>query len=67
MQAKEYYLEATPQPWSGTRQLHAAGCALMPSMEKVNPLGSFTRPIAAMAEARRHHRKANGCYHCCKT
>ena len=66
MKKTTYYLETAPQAWSGMRQLHAAGCQLMPGKEQVKSIGRFSRALKAMQEARRIHRKAFSCQHCCK-
>lgn len=36
-----YYLETEPQAWSGIRQMHAAGCSLMPGKNSSKPWGHF--------------------------
>lgn len=66
MKKMEYYLETVPQAWSGLRQLHAAGCNLMPTKDQIKPIGRFTHAITAMQEARKIHRKAFSCHHCCR-
>lgn len=66
MKKTQYYLETVPQPWSGMRQMHAAGCSLMPAKDKIKPIGSFAQAINAMQEARKTHRKAFSCPNCCK-
>ena len=65
-QEKEYYLETEPQAWSGLRQMHAAGCALIPANDQVKSIGRFAQSRQAMAAARRIYRRASSCYHCCK-
>ncbi len=65
MAKKKYYLETEPQSWSGVRQLHADGCSLMPTQTAVKPIGSFTKAISAMMQARKIHRRAGSCI-CCK-
>ena len=66
MKATEYVLETAPRSWSGLRQLHADGCALMPAKEQVKSIGRHPRAANAMQQARRIHRKTFGCHHCCK-
>ena len=66
MSKKRYYLENSPQSWSGVRQLHSVDCTLMPARNDVKLVGSFGRAVAAMQEARKIHRKAVGCYSCCR-
>lgn len=66
MNKTQYYLELAPQSWSGQRQLHAAGCMLMPAENQIKPIGRFTLAVQAMQEARKIHRKAFSCHHCCK-
>ncbi|MDZ8117664.1 hypothetical protein [Pontiella agarivorans] len=61
-----YYLETEPQSWSGVRQMHAAGCALMPEKKQLKALGAFATALNAMSEARKIYRRANGCSCCCK-
>lgn len=66
MKKTQYFLETVPQAWSGMRQLHAAGCSLMPSKDQIKPIGSFAQAIKAMQQARKIYRKAYSCQHCCK-
>ena len=66
MKATEYFLETAPQSWHGQRQLHAAGCTLMPAKELVKPIGRFARAMLAMQQARKIHRKTCSCQYCCK-
>lgn len=68
MQSKKYYLETEPHAWNGVRQMHSAACKLMPKeTSQLVFIGSFNRPHAAMAEARKKHRRASACQYCCKT
>ena len=66
MELTEYYLEISPQTWSGIRQLHADGCRVMPEKDQLKSIGSFERAVRSMTQARRIHRRAQGCAHCCK-
>ena len=66
MKTTQYFLETEPRSWSGQRQLHAAGCGLMPEKSQIKPIGRFSQPIEAMKEARRIYRRASSCHHCCK-
>ncbi|VGO11691.1 hypothetical protein PDESU_00236 [Pontiella desulfatans] len=66
MSKKRYYLENAPQAWSGIRQLHSADCALLPEKAEVKLVGTFSRAVTAMSMARKIHRKAVGCYSCCR-
>ena len=57
-----YYVNNNQQP-NGDHEVHKEGCPWMPS-SKID-LGVFSNCASAVAAAKRHYTKADGCAHCC--
>lgn len=57
-----YYVNNNAQA-NGDHEVHELGCAFMPT-ENRTYLGEFSSCVPAVAEARKYHRKANGCFYC---
>ena len=58
-----YYVNKNAQA-NGDHEVHESGCSYLPAAENRVYLGDFSNCRDAVAEARRHYRQSNGCYHC---
>ena len=58
-----YYVNKNAQA-NGDHEVHRSGCSYMPEPENRVYLGEFSTCQAAVREARKHYRQANGCYYC---
>ena len=58
-----YYVNKNAQA-NGDHEVHESGCSYLPAAENRIYLGDFSNCRDAVAEARRHYRQSNGCYHC---
>lgn len=62
---KMYYVNKNAQT-NGDYEVHTEGeCPIPPVPENRKYLGIFADCWGAVAAARIHYEKANGCYHCC--
>ena len=58
-----YYVNTNAQ-LNGDHEVHKAGCSWLPNTENRIYLGDFHACYPAVAEARKHYKKVNGCYYC---
>ena len=59
-----YYVTTEPKQ-NGDHEVHKADCNFLPEDETLRFfLGFFNKCEDAMAEARTHYPKSNGCYYC---
>jgi len=58
-----YYVHTAAQS-NGDHEVHRAGCAWMPESQNRLYLGEFTNCREAVAKAKQHFPKSNGCYYC---
>ena len=58
-----YYVNKNAQE-NGDHEVHTTGCRWLPKSENRTYLGDFTSCTPAVAKAREHYTKVNGCYHC---
>lgn len=58
-----YYMNNNAQ-LNNDHEVHREGCSWMPAAHNRRYLGEYTSCYAAVAEAKRFHRDANGCAHC---
>lgn len=58
-----YYVNKNAQD-NGDHEVHTSDCSWLPAVENRQYLGVFSNCRDAVAEARRHYRQCNGCYHC---
>ncbi len=49
---------------NGDHEVHESGCSFLPAAENRIYLGEFSNCRDAVAEARRHYWRCNGCYYC---
>ena len=59
----DYYLSKNARE-SGDHEVHAGGCCFLPSPEYRIYLGQFTDCQQAVAAARNHRHRVDGCCHC---
>ena len=64
-----YYVNknAQPYPEDGEHEVHESNCGHLPNMENREWLGYFSNCREALAEARKHYKKVDGCYYCCNS
>jgi len=60
-----YYVYKHAQS-NGDHEVHVDGCSFMPQAENRMYLGDFSSCFPAVAEAKKHYPKSNGCYYCCR-
>lgn len=59
----KYYVNKNAQS-NGDHEVHKDGCAHMPSSDNRKYLGDFISCVSAVAEAKKHFSRADGCYYC---
>lgn len=60
-----YYVNNNAQS-NGDHEVHKQDCTFLPLPENRTYLGDFSSCSPAVTEARRYHRKVNGCFFCAK-
>ena len=60
---KKYYVHTTTDD-QGDHEVHDQYCSKLPKVENRIYLGEFQTCWAAVAEAKKHYTKVNGCYYC---
>lgn len=59
-----YHVNTNAQA-NGDHEVHENGCVREPFLQNRFALGSHAYCGSAVAEAKRHFPRSNGCYHCC--
>lgn len=59
----KYYVNKNVQA-NGDHEVHKEGCSMMPLSENRIYLGEFYSCTSAVAEAKKHYIKSDGCYYC---
>jgi len=62
-----YYVNKNSQTplEDGEHEVHEEGCSFLPDIENRLKLGTFYSCRDAIAEAKKHYEKVDGCYYCC--
>ena len=60
-----FYVNTNAQA-NGDHEVHEQGCSFMPHASNRIYLGDFTNCHAAVREAQKTYRTANGCYYCAR-
>lgn len=58
-----YYVNKNVQD-NGDHEVHRTGCSYMPLPKNRIHLGNFSNCKDAVAEAKKHYKRSNGCYYC---
>lgn len=58
-----YYVNQNAQS-NGDHEVHVASCSFLPATENRTYLGDFTYCSSAVAKAKTHYTKVNGCFFC---
>ena len=61
-----YYVNQNAQS-NGDHEVHKSGCSFMPQAANRTYLGDHATCRAAVTEAKKYYRQANGCYYCSGT
>ena len=59
----KYYVNKQAQS-NGDHEVHDDGCLRLPTALNLFYLGEFQACATAVAEAKKHYTKSNGCYYC---
>jgi len=59
-----YYVNKNAQS-TGEHEVHKAGCSHMPDRVNLTYLGEFLTCHPAIAAAKEHYTRVDGCYYCC--
>ncbi len=59
-----YYVNNNDQP-NGDHEVHISSCPWLDLTKSTTPLGNHSNCRTAVAEAKKHYKKSNGCKHCC--
>jgi hypothetical protein len=60
-----YYVNENAQA-NGDHEVHSGACPFLPAAEHRLYLGDFTDCRPAVAEAKRHYPRSNGCFYCAR-
>ena len=60
-----YYMNKNAQS-NGDHEVHKDGCGHAPDIQNRKYLGEFPSCYGAVAEAKKHNPKADGCFYCSK-
>lgn len=58
-----YYVNKNAQS-NGDHEVHKQGCSFMPDESNREYLGDFPSCHGAVAKAKQHYPKSNGCFYC---
>jgi hypothetical protein len=60
-----YYVNKNAQA-NGDHEVHKSGCSFMPDASNRIALGDHSGCRSAVAAAKRHYTRVNGCYYCAR-
>ena len=60
----QYYVNKNAQS-NGDHEVHEKTCSHLPEAENLVYLGNFASCYPAVAEAKKHYPKSDGCFYCC--